>query len=98
MRFKLEASWRATRRVESVIGSRKGDGLGSGRTVAAVTELIKRGLYKDFVEVLDGVVPIRMISEGVIENTGVPLVARGEVDVRKGLPFSISVGDHLEIR
>ena len=46
---------------------REDEGLGGGCTVPVVAKLIKRSLNKNFVKVLDGVVPVRLVSERVIE-------------------------------
>ena len=46
----------------------------------------------------DGVVPVRVVREGVIKHTGIPWGVGGEMDVGKGRPFGASVGNHGKVR
>ena len=64
---------------------------------AVIAILIKRSLNQAVVEILDGIVPFRIIGETAVQNRGIPWHVLGKDGVWKAIPFFRGIRYHLDV-
>jgi hypothetical protein len=63
-----------------------------------VTTFIEGSGHEAIRRIAETVIPVGIISEGVINDRGVPFMTSCENNVRESVPLLLGIGNHLQVR